>query len=57
MATVTKTVVSTEAAKLPAVIHLKASPKHVEWSEGVIDNENMGKKSSKSECPGSAQQL
>lgn len=42
--------VTTAPSAPVTVVHLRAAERRVEWSGGVIDNEGMGKKSSKSAC-------
>ena len=48
----TVTAVAAASAPVPTIIRLRAPVRRVEWGGGVIDNEGMGKKSSKSTAPG-----
>ncbi len=44
----TRMIVETAVAPATGVVHLKAEEKQIKWSDDVVDNEGMGKKSSKS---------
>jgi hypothetical protein len=53
--TTTSTHTQTESPSTRPVLVLRAEgavTRHIQWSEDVVDNEGMGRKSSKGECAG-----